>query len=675
MAEVFKALGEKDPRQIAGYRLAAKLGSGGMGKVYLSYTPAGRPVAIKVVRPDLSEDPEFRSRFRREVAAAKRVHGLYTAPVIDAETEGDTPWLATAYVPGPSLQSVVADHGPLPVPTVLLLIAGMAEALAAVHEAGIVHRDFKPSNVLLAADGPRVIDFGISRAVDSSSLLTSSGMTIGTPAFMAPEQAEATDITVATDIFALGQVACFAATGAPAFGDGTPHGVLYRVVHKEPDLSGVPEELREIISHCLAKEAADRPDPAQIIAMCRAAAPGAELRRSDDWLPRAVAADLTDRTAGPAPSGASPHEETVVRDRAAAPADRPAPAPATDSGQHRAPAPTGGFGPPPSDLDTPPATPPPGPAGPPSGPLAPYATDPRQPAAASSPITTGTSEAAGPSDLTGAPGTTGSGTGATGTGGGAGRGGRRRTAALVAAAVLVIGAGVAVAYQVSKDDGGSNSAQHEGDRKTPGGPHDKPSGGSDGSDGADGADGADGSDGSDGADGSGDPTGSGDGDAPGPGEDGQGAEPTGVPSGPIDRGPGALSPKGVDYDDISLPDGYHLTLASDRLRPDDSADTADDLRYANPGAPGSGGGSVRSGDGGKLVLLRADEYGSATSCRDTTRFTSEIGLGQLAAGSRFCVLAASGDVALVTYRGAAPQGDPSDYISLDVTVWRAAEPR
>ncbi|MER0241512.1 protein kinase, partial [Streptomyces sp. HSW2009] len=139
MAEVFKALGEKDPRQIAGYRLAAKLGSGGMGKVYLSYTPAGRPVAIKVVRPDLSEDPEFRSRFRREVAAAKRVHGLYTAPVIDAETEGDTPWLATAYVPGPSLQSVGADHGPLPVPTVLLLIAGMAEALAAVHEAGIVH--------------------------------------------------------------------------------------------------------------------------------------------------------------------------------------------------------------------------------------------------------------------------------------------------------------------------------------------------------------------------------------------------------------------------------------------------------------------------------------------------------------------------------------------------------
>ncbi|WEV24736.1 protein kinase [Streptomyces sp. 71268] len=612
MAEVFKALGEKDPRQIAGYRLAAKLGSGGMGKVYLSYTPAGRPVAIKVVRPDLSEDPEFRDRFRREVAAARRVHGLYTAPVIDAETEGDTPWLATAYVPGPSLQSVITDHGPLPVPTVLLLIAGMAEALAAVHEAGIVHRDFKPSNVLLAADGPRVIDFGISRAADASSL-TGSGMTIGTPAFMAPEQAEATEITPATDIFALGQVACFAASGAPAFGDGTPHGVLYRVVHKEPDLSGVPEELRELIGRCLAKEAADRPTPAEVIAMCRAASPGAELRRPEDWLPTVVAADLGQRSASPAPAGVSPHDETLARARDAdasghqGAADGAA-APARGAFDPARRGPTTGHPntPDPSALD--PSTP------------EPNAADPGTSGAAASP----------------------------------GRAGQR-VAALVAAAVLVVGAGAGAAYYLGKDDDGDSSARRAGESSAPRTPDGEPKGepSRDASD----------------------PAGRGPGDGPSGSGDREGAEPTGVPSGPGSQLPGGISPKGVDYDDVSLPDGYHLTLATDPLRPDDSPATAADFGYRNPAAPGSGGGSVRAGDGGKLVLLRADEYGSATSCRDTTRFTAEIGLGQLAPGSRVCVLAASGDLALVTYQGAAPQGDPSDYISLDVTVWRAGSPR
>ena len=204
---------------MAGYRLSARLGSGGMGKVYLSYTPGGRPVAIKVIRPEFAEDPDFRRRFRQEVQAAQRVQGLYTAPVIDSETDGAQPWLATAYVAGPTLAAAVAEHGPLPVQTVLLLVAGMAEALQGIHGAGIVHRDLKPSNVLLAPDGPRVIDFGIARAADAHAL-TGSGIMIGTPAFMAPEQATGAAIGAETDIFALGQVAVFAAMGRPRTATG-----------------------------------------------------------------------------------------------------------------------------------------------------------------------------------------------------------------------------------------------------------------------------------------------------------------------------------------------------------------------------------------------------------------------------------------------------------------------
>ncbi|MCZ0986934.1 serine/threonine-protein kinase [Streptomyces diastatochromogenes] len=172
---------------MGGYRLVARLGAGGMGRVYLSHTPGGRAVAVKVIRPELAENSEFRKRFRAEVASASRVHGIYTAPVVDSDTEGAVPWCATAYVPGPSLSDAVRDHGPLPVDTVLRLIAGVAEALQAVHREGIVHRDLKPANVLLAADGPRVIDFGVARAADSTSL-TQSGTALGTVAYMAPEQ-------------------------------------------------------------------------------------------------------------------------------------------------------------------------------------------------------------------------------------------------------------------------------------------------------------------------------------------------------------------------------------------------------------------------------------------------------------------------------------------------------
>ncbi|MFE3004739.1 serine/threonine-protein kinase, partial [Streptomyces sp. NPDC059243] len=256
----FQPLKADDPAVVGGYRIAAVLGAGGMGKVYLSYTPGGRPLAIKVIRPEFSEDPEFRRRFQQEVRSAQRVQGLYTAPVIDSDTEGPRPWLATAYVPGPSLAHAVARHGGLPLRSVLLLTVGVAEALTVIHGAGIVHRDLKPANVLLASDGPRVIDFGIARAADSTAL-TGTGVSIGTPAFMAPEQAAAGAVTPATDVFALGQIAAYAAIGAPAFGDGPSHAVLYRIVHEDPDLGRLPAELRTLVTRCLSRDPPPPPPP------------------------------------------------------------------------------------------------------------------------------------------------------------------------------------------------------------------------------------------------------------------------------------------------------------------------------------------------------------------------------------------------------------------------------
>ncbi|MFC9294149.1 protein kinase [Streptomyces sp. NPDC057011] len=266
--EVFQPLQGDDPSTVGGYRLVARLGAGGMGRVYLSHTQGGRPVAIKVVRPELAEDPVFRRRFRREVEAARRVRGAYTAELIDAEAEGVPPWLATLYVPGPSLTEAVNRRGPLPVPAVLWLMAGVAEALQAIHGAGIVHRDLKPSNVLLAADGPRVIDFGISLA-SGTTAPTATGSAIGTPQFMAPEQALAGETTAATDVFALGQTAAFAALGEPLYGDGPSMTVLFRIVHSDPDLSRLPEPLRPLIARCLAADPEERATPAEIVTWCR----------------------------------------------------------------------------------------------------------------------------------------------------------------------------------------------------------------------------------------------------------------------------------------------------------------------------------------------------------------------------------------------------------------------
>ena len=260
-----KALAPDDPRVIGEYRLRAQLGAGGMGRVYLGLSPAGRAVAVKVVNPDLAGNAEFLHRFGQEVAAARAVSGIYTAPVVASGLNESPPWLATAFVPGPSLDQVVSEHGPLPEPALWPLLAGLTEALAAIHACGVVHRDLKPANVLLATDGPRVIDFGISRATDGT-VLTAAGVVFGTPGFMSPEQAEGKPAGPASDIFALGCVITYAATGAGPFGTGTAAAVLYRVVHAEAALDGVPPALREILSGCLAKDPGARPTPAALAA-------------------------------------------------------------------------------------------------------------------------------------------------------------------------------------------------------------------------------------------------------------------------------------------------------------------------------------------------------------------------------------------------------------------------
>jgi hypothetical protein len=280
-----------DPSQVAGYQLQGRLGAGGMGAVYLTFTPGGRPLALKVIRPELGGDPDFRSRFRREVDAAQRVHSLYTAPLMDADPDADPPWLVTAYVAGPSLAAAVQAHGPMPANTVLLLAAGVAEALAVIHRVGLVHRDLKPSNVLLAGDGPRLIDFGIARALDGTAL-TSAGMRIGTPQYMAPEQVRGDTVTAAADIFTLGATAAYAALGRVPFGEGESAAVLYRIQHQPPDLAGCPAQVRPLLEWCMAKDPADRPAPAQIIEACQEGAAVRTIEYGDAWLPPALTADL-----------------------------------------------------------------------------------------------------------------------------------------------------------------------------------------------------------------------------------------------------------------------------------------------------------------------------------------------------------------------------------------------
>ncbi|MFD0902434.1 serine/threonine-protein kinase [Actinomadura sediminis] len=273
-----------DPHQVGAYRLLARLGAGGMGSVFLGRAPSGRTVAVKFVHAELARDADFRRRFRQEVEAARRVSGPWTAPVLDADTDSETPWVATGYVAGPTLQETVAElYGPLPERSVRALAAGLAEALREIHDRDVIHRDLKPSNVMLTLDGPRVIDFGIARAGDGS-VLTGTGMVVGTPGFMPPEQVRGERVTAAGDVFSLGAVLAYAATGRHPFGsgEGGAAALLYRVVNEPPDLDGMTGELRDLAERCMAKDPGGRPSPAEIAAAVEV--PDA----SGSWLPGGV---------------------------------------------------------------------------------------------------------------------------------------------------------------------------------------------------------------------------------------------------------------------------------------------------------------------------------------------------------------------------------------------------
>ncbi|MFJ8311605.1 MULTISPECIES: MDR family MFS transporter [unclassified Streptomyces] len=281
----------EDPTHIGRYRLIARLGEGGMGRVYLARSDIGRTVAVKVVQAEFAHHLEFRRRFTREVGAARRVGGAWTAAVLDADTEAAVPWVATQYIPGPDLHTVVAkDFGPLPEHSVHILANRLALALQAVHEAGLIHRDLKPSNVLVTVDGPRVIDFGIARALDSlagDSLLTHTGMLVGSPGFMSPEQVRGLELTPASDVFCLGALLVYAATGRLLFGatDTGLNAHLFRIAEEEADLTGVPESLADLVRACLHKDPAERPTPPEVAARTT-------TDRAEEWLPGPVLAQL-----------------------------------------------------------------------------------------------------------------------------------------------------------------------------------------------------------------------------------------------------------------------------------------------------------------------------------------------------------------------------------------------
>ncbi|HEY2689713.1 MAG TPA: PQQ-binding-like beta-propeller repeat protein [Streptosporangiaceae bacterium] len=315
-------LAPDDPREVGGYRLRARLGSGGMGRVYLGYSPSGRAVAVKVIHAELAANPAFRVRFSREVAAARLVSGVYTAPVAAAGPDDDPPWLATLFVAGPSLAEAVKAAGPLPMGPARRLAVGLVEALAEIHGHGLVHRDLKPANVLLAIDGPRVIDFGISRAMEKTAM-TASGIVVGTPAFMSPEQAAGgAPVRPASDVFSLGGLIVFASTGTGPFGTGPVLSLLYRVVHAEPTLDAVPPGLRDVAAACLAKKPEDRPTLRQVMdAITTSSGPHAGSLAS--FWPETVAgmirsyqlrldAELSRRDAKPQPAPGAGRSPTVA---------------------------------------------------------------------------------------------------------------------------------------------------------------------------------------------------------------------------------------------------------------------------------------------------------------------------------------------------------------------------
>ncbi|MFC8229907.1 serine/threonine-protein kinase [Streptomyces sp. NPDC057287] len=388
-------LGSGDPQRIGSYRLLGRLGAGGMGQVFLARSDRGRTVAIKLVRPELAQQQHFRDRFRAEVRAARRVGGVWTAPVLDAGVDDAVPWVATGYVAGPSLHRIVSGrpgdpvagsgaYGPLPERSVRILGAGLAGALQDIHAAGLVHRDLKPSNVLMTIDGPRVIDFGIARALDTvaDGGLTRTGAMIGSPGFMAPEQVRGERVTPACDVFCLGSVLAYAATGRLPFGaaDSGAHALMFRIAQEDPDLTGVPVDLVELIRECLAKDPAARPSTDAVLERL------GDTDTEEPWLPGALIAQLgrhavelldsedpeergpaevpqrarpaalppaSARPAPPTPGPPTPGRPPGAAHTHPTPAGRPAPAPPHPYGYPRQPARPYGYGP------TPPYGPPP----------------------------------------------------------------------------------------------------------------------------------------------------------------------------------------------------------------------------------------------------------------------------------------------------------------------------
>ncbi|WP_093801812.1 serine/threonine-protein kinase [Streptomyces sp. Wb2n-11] len=310
-------LRREDPRVVGSFRIHRRLGAGGMGVVYLGSDRRGQRVALKVIRPDLAEDQEFRSRFAREVSAARRIRGGCTARLVAADLEADRPWFATQYVPGPSLHDKVVDEGPLTAAEAAAVGAALSEGLVAVHEAGVVHRDLKPSNILLSPKGPRIIDFGIAWATGASTL-THVGTAVGSPGFLAPEQVRGAAVTPATDVFALGATLAYAATADSPFGQGSSEVMLYRVVHEEPQLHGVPDALAPLVRACLAKDPEERPSTLQLsmrlkeiaareaqgIGEARPPAPRADQDRPTGRLPERYLEEETQRGRTAGTSGA-----------------------------------------------------------------------------------------------------------------------------------------------------------------------------------------------------------------------------------------------------------------------------------------------------------------------------------------------------------------------------------
>ncbi|MFB7368563.1 protein kinase [Streptomyces sp. NPDC056222] len=670
-SETFQPLGDDDPRTVGAYRLVARLGAGGMGRVYLSYTPGGRPVAVKVIRPELADDPDFRERFRQEVTNARRVQGVCTAPVLDSDTEGPTPWLATAYVPGPSLAEAVKRHGPLPMSTVLLLTAGVAEALQDIHRAGIVHRDLKPSNVLLALDGPRVIDFGVARAADATAL-THSGSAIGTPAFMAPEQALGGEITGAADVFALGQIAAFAATGVGAFGDGPSHGILYRIVHEQPQLGELPDKITELVSGCLRKVASERLTPADVIRLCAAADPDGGLRRSDSWLPASVAGQLAQHAVRePEPGPEQPEQGRPEQARAeqgqpeqARPEQgrpeqgqpgqaRPTPAP-EDTMALRLPHPGAAPRPGVAPLPTPSAVP----GGETAGVFGP-----------ASPGVPAPGSAAGlPAGAFGGPAAAGVSPYAAPTGPGRlGSEPQRRTkrrGLVTAGAVVLTAATVTGALFLSgvlrpgeradeaNDQVGHGSSPSAEQRPTgTGGPSAPPSKSPEASTSA----------------------------SPSPSATTRtappaSAEPTASRPPTASTKPSATAapqPPATTYGGIRMRTKQDLYLADRPVRAKADAGTIDeDLTYAvySSGAVVAPGSTSRS----QLTRLAPRAAGTLNSCLAQTGSEKYLWVKDLAVGDRLCLISGTGHVGLITFRGTAPSPGTTDYITVDVKVWRDA---